>query len=321
VRSAGLAQCSLLLCAALITSAGCSNRTKATNPSNPNNPGSPTAPSSASSAVGYVYVNSKTTTSTPDIQTFAYAADATGQLTPLPGSPFTLGISTSAIGTAANKAYVVANSSTETKINTYTIGSNGALTLGPQFDAGPIDTQFASDVASQEHIPSQLAVNCSMRVGGFDRNGQTLYGAVTCSAGSNYYARIASFAVDSSKGSLTYLGNTYTGAKTASFPFLSLLDNDAYAYQVYATGCGTILGGGVFSFARNSDGLLISIHTVISPPAQPPEATSGAGSSGYVFGPAATDATNHVAFIEAPCFFLGGASPPIQLSTYTVNPD
>jgi hypothetical protein len=103
VRSAGLAQCSLLLCAALITSAGCSNRTKATNPSNPNNPGSPTAPSSASSAVGYVYVNSKTTTSTPDIQTFAYAADATGQLTPLPGSPFTLGISTSAIGTAANR--------------------------------------------------------------------------------------------------------------------------------------------------------------------------------------------------------------------------
>lgn len=264
-------------------------------------------------AVAYVYVTGRNAYSGSD-QIVAYAADTNGQLTPVPGSPFNQDVGS----IAATNAYLVAGTNSGSDINTYTIGSGGALTLGPQFDYSQVDSQIGSQIASQSG--SQSSVTCGMGVDTFDRTGQSLYTEVLCSDGANNYDRIASFAFDSSNGTLSYLGNADTGI-TFNFPTLSFLGNNQYAYQVYPTGCSTFTGGGIFSFARGSNGLLNAFPTVASRPPTPPGATAGAGPFGYEPGPLATDSSNHVAIVEDACFFLGGANQPVQLAAYTANPD
>jgi hypothetical protein len=274
---------------------------------------------SSGSAVAYVYVAIQAT-SPGAYQIVAYAADANGQLMPVPGSPFNQDVSTM----AANSAYLLAGVNTAgtnsaSDINTYTIGSNGALTLGPQFDYSQIDSQIASEIRSEYQTGAQKMI-CSMGVDTFDRGGQSMYAEVLCTDGSNNYDRIASFALDPSNGTLNYLGDAETGT-TFNYPNFPFLGNDQYAYQVFPTGCSTFVGGGVFSFARSSNGLLNAFKTVINRPPTPPAATSGAGPFGYVIGPAATDTTNHAAFVEDSCFLLGGAPQPVRLAAYTANPD
>jgi hypothetical protein len=267
------------------------------------------------STSAYVYVSSQPTSGTLPTQTVAYAADTNGQLTPVSGSPFSLGIGMM----AANSAFLIAASNSGSDINTYTIGSNGALTLGPQFDDSQIDSQIASQIASQYQTGAS-SVTCGMGVDTFDRSGQSLYTEVVCTDGSNNYGRIGSFAFDSSNGTLSYLGDAESG-NTANSPALPFLGNDAFAYQVAPRGCSTFVDGGVFSFARGSNGLLNAFPTVINRPPTPSGATPGAGPFGYVNGIAATDTTNHVAFVEDECFFLGGANQPVQLAAYTANSD
>jgi hypothetical protein len=307
-RFPSLVLCSFLMCAASLALSGCNNGAASSNPSNPSSPSNPGSSGSQSSSVAYVYVTSETASSGPT-QIVAYAADANGQLTAVTGSPFNQNVGSM----TASSAYLIAGANSGSNINTYTIGSNGALTLGPQFNYAQIASQ----------IGSQVGGTCGMEVDTFDRAGQSLYTEVPCTAGPNNMELIASFAFDSSNGTLSYLGDTNTGV-AFSFPGLSFLGNNNYAYQVYPTGCSTILGGGVFSFARSSNGLLNSIPTATTPqkgPPMPPDATSGSGPFGYVAGPAATDTTNHVAFVEDACFFVNGSPQPVQLAAYTANSD
>lgn len=308
-RFAGLVPCSFLMCAACFVLSGCNNGTMSVNPSpNPGNPGNPGDTSSSGSNAAYVYVTSQTAVPGP-FQVVAYAADSNGKLTPVPGSPFSQDVGSM----VASSAYLIAGANSGQNINTYTIGSNGALTLGPQFNYSQISSQ----------ISSQTGGTCGMDVDAFDHSGKFLYTEVPCAAGPNNSDLIGSFAFDSSNGTLSYLGSADTGT-TFNFPGISFLGNDEYAYQVYPTGCGTELDGGVFSFARASNGLLSSIPTVTTPqkgPPLPPGATAGSGPFGYEVGPGATDTTNHVAFAEDACFFVGGANQPVQLAAYTANSD
>jgi hypothetical protein len=236
-------------------------------------------------------------------QIVAYAAAANGQLTPVPGSPFSQNVNSM----VATSAYLLAAPNSGSVINTYTIGSNGALTLGPQFNYSQIAAQIG-----------QQGETCTMGVVSFDRTGQNLYAGVGCTNGPDNYDYIASFAFDSSNGTLSYLGDTPTG-DTGS-PALTFLGNDEYAYQDDG-GCLPNVGDGPYSFARSSSGLLTEIPTSITEPPTPPGATGGAGPFGYVAASFAADNTNHLAAMEAPCFFLNGANPPVQLAAYTVNPD
>ena len=232
----------------------------------------------------------------------------------MPGSPFNQDVGS----IAATNAYLLASTNTGSDINTYTIGSNGALTLGPQFDYSQIGAQIASQVASQQH--AQTGAPCGMGVDTFDRTGQSLYAEVLCVNGTNPIDLIASFAFDSSNGTLSYLGDAGTGV-TFNFPALPVLGNDEYAYQNGNDGCGTFPGG-FYSFSRSSSGLLTQISS--KSPTEPPTpagATAGAGPFGYVAGALATDNTNHAAILVDPCFFLNGANPPLQLAAYTANSD
>lgn len=217
---------------------------------------------------------------------------------------------------AATSAYLVAApNNSGSVLNTYTIGSNGTLTLGPQFNYSQIGSQIASQI-------SQPGYTCStMAVLGFDPTGQNLYATVGCSQGPNNLTYIASFAFNSSNGTLSYLGDAPLGVG-GSFPSLSVLGNDEYAYEYSGGGgCSDFVDvGGIYSFARSSSGLLTEIPNSITEPPTPPGTTAGAAPSGYFVGSFAPDTTNHLAAAEEQCVTASGPQP-VQLAAYTVNPD
>lgn len=280
---------------------GCGGATKVStgdpsSPSNPTGPGDPAGSDGASPAVAYVYVSNETAASGP-AQILAYAADSSGQLTPVSGSPFNQNVYSMAV----NGAYLVA-AAPGPGVNTYTIGSNGALTLGPQFNF----TQLSS---SQSNIDIKCASLGNLV---FDRSGQSLYGYAAnfdCANGA-----IVSFAFDSSSGSVSYLGDLNIGYESSGA--IRFLGNDDYAYSAFSGPYWDIL-----SLARNSNGLLVSdsdftpAHLI----APPPGATMGAGPVGYTPGLTATDTANHVAMVEFPNFAVSGNTQSAQLAVYTAD--
>jgi 6-phosphogluconolactonase (cycloisomerase 2 family) len=132
---------------------------------------------------------------------------------------------------------------------------------------------------------------------------------------------IASFAVDSPNGSVSYLGNVNIGYESSSA--ISLLGNNNYAYSALNDNC---MYGGISSFDRAAGGLLSYISATVTP-AQGPPAPPGATSSGvkvpsYAANLTATDTTNHVAMTEVPCYAVAGvADTQVQLATYTADSD
>jgi len=316
MRSTSLVSLSLSISLAAFVLSGCNNSTVTTSPNNPSSPSTPSGPSNpgtptgSSSNVAYVYVSGWADGNTTSNQTTAYAAASNGQLTAVPGSPFTLNISKM----AANSSYLVASPLSGQTINSYTIGSNGALTAGPQFNYAQIASQ----------IGAQIDGTCGMSVISFDPSGQSLYSEVACTdVNTNQHDFVGSFALDSKDGSLNYLGDAETGP-TFNGGFLSIPGNDQFAYQLVGTGCSTFTGGGFYPFSRASSGLLTAIPAVVNPKNGPPipaGATSGAGPYGYFPIMVAADNTNHLAVAEAACFFVNGNSPPLQLASYTVNAD
>ena len=264
---------------------------------------SPTGPSS-SSAAAYVYVvSSQPNTSNPN-QIVAYAADANGQLTAVPGSPFSQNVSS----LAANGTYLLAAATSAPDINTYTIGSNGAISLASQFNyAQALGYQSSNDTVCSS-VGDLL----------FDHTGMSLYtavGNVSCSNNNG----IASFAVDSSNGSVSYLGDANIGYEASEA--ISLLGNNSFAYSALNDNC---MYGGISSFDRSSSGLLSYTAATVTPQFGPP-APAGATSSGvkepsYAANLTAADTTNHVAMTEVPCYALGGvAATQVQLATYTAD--
>ena len=296
-----LIQFTVVVCAASFVSGGCSSARISPGSTTGTTP-SPTPPASTTAA--YVYVTSLPTAASSTYEIRAYAADGSGQLAPLSGSPFNQSVAS----VTASGGYLVASTPSQPDINSYKIGSNGTLTLASQLN-----------YAQQMGFQSSNDTTCSS-AGGFifDRSGQSMYAAVGNYDCSNNNA-IASFAFNSSNGSLSYLGNVNIGYESSAA--ISVLGNNNYAYSALFDAC---MYGGISSFARESNGLLNDSPATITPEFGP-SAPSGATSSGvsqpiYRPGFTAADTTNHVAMAEYPCFAVGGVDDTqVQLATYTAD--
>ncbi len=303
MRFPGFLQSSFLLCTASLILSGCgatSTNSSSGSSGNPTNPSNPSG--SSSSTVAYVYVANATASGGP-YQIVAYAANSNGQLTAVPGSPFAQNVDS----LAASANYLLAATTTGSDINTYTIGSNGAITLGPQFNYGTDLGYQSSNNSVCSYLGNLL----------FDPAGKSLYGEVGNIQCSDNNA-IASFGLDSSNGNLTYLGNTNIGYEASGY--IALLGNDDYAYSALFNGC---MYGGLTSFSRASSGLLSVASITTTPPHGPPPPPGATSNSvqepGYDAGFTAADTTNHVAIAEYPCFAQSGTTPQIQLAAWTAD--
>jgi 6-phosphogluconolactonase (cycloisomerase 2 family) len=227
----------------------------------------------------------------------AYAADAKGQLAPVPGSPFSQSVGS--IG--ASGGYLLAASLSQSDINSYKIGSNGALTLGPQLTL------------------TQQTGGTTCGNGGkfvFERTGKSLYAEIDDCSGNK---EIASLAFDSSNGSLSYLGNVNIGTKSSAA--ISFLGNNKFAYSALNDAC---LYGGMSPFSLSNTGLVDLTSFVqtpqFGPPVPPGAKISDVKQPSYAAGFTATDTTNHVAIGEYPCYALNGvAVTQVQLAAYTAD--
>lgn len=245
------------------------------------------------STVAYVYVsntpNLNTTDHTPS-QITAYAADANGNLTSVPGSPFKEDVGSMVV----NGLYLMASANTQTTINTYNIHSDGSLTFATQ-------TNYAQDNYN----------NC----GGagtlfFDHTGQSLFVQeyhIDCSNSGT-----ASFAVQDATGQLNYLGNTITGSEYGNKNAAFFIGNNVYAYTAGPSGCYIY---SVDGFQRANSGLLSSFDD--GAPAYLPGPPGGF----RIFAPdlAAADTTNHVAITETPANPPGCLGLPVRISTWTAD--
>lgn len=300
MRSLRLFFISLSLTVLPFALSGCnSNTVKVADPSNPTDPGNPSDPGGSNSTAAYVYVANRTAAGGPE-QILAYAADANGQLTAVPGSPFNQNVDS----LASNGTYLLASSASDPNINTYTIASNGAPTLATQFNYGQQTGYRSSNNAVCGSVGGLL----------FDRSGQSLYGEVVNISCSSNNA-IASFTLNSTNGSASYLGNVNIGYNSSGA--IAFLGNNQFAYSAFPGIYWDIL-----SFTRESNGLLDENKAFnhVSPMPAPPGSTPGL-INGYTPGLTATDTTNHVAIAEFPDFTIAGstATPPVQLAVFTAD--
>ena len=204
-----------------------------------------------------------------------------------------------------NSSLLVASANTQPDIDTYKIGSDGAITLATQFDYSKQTGYKAGECGGVSDLY-------------FDRSGQSVYATVN-----NYQCAdnnaIASFAVDPSAASLNYLGIENIGYDSS--PQIAFLGNNAFAYSALNDTC---MYGGIDSFARGSNGLLTSFATNATPqqgpPAPPGAASAGVKLASYAAGLTATDNANHIAMEEDPCFQQNGTvATQVQLAVWTAD--
>jgi hypothetical protein len=240
---------------------------------------SPTESSSilASTApVAYVYVSTATNGTTGQVH--GYSTAPNGALTAVPGSPFpTVGVNYMAV----NGKWLFGVANTDTDIDSFSIGSNGALTLKHTYTV----TNPGSGVISVY----------------LDHTGSTLY--------ADYYTTnndYLSFSINQSTGQLTKLGDLPGGPPNNS-P-VSFIGNNVYAYS---SSCYHF-GPEIIGVKRNADGTLSYLNSNSPFPAE---------KSGGFYCPwkAAADPTNHVAIATEPLNSNWGQDGPLQLATYTVG--
>jgi hypothetical protein len=243
-----------------------------------------TSNSTGSAPVAYVYVsNNPSGSSTNEIQ--AYAAAASGKLTPVSGSPFRDDVTSMAV----NGKYLFASTRNGIYVAAFVIEADGALlwkvsTDIVQFNQG--DCGFSGPLL-------------------LDHTGATLYDLEFQSDCSNNSYQ--SLAVNKSTGRLQNLGSSI-GDAWLNLP-ASFIGNNIYAYMA------TCLGNSyweIVGYKRGSNGLLKDIS--INAPTPAPKA-------GDFFCPSQTaaDPTNHVAItLQAVNQDFNPDGPPL-LATYTAD--
>ena len=234
------------------------------------------------SPVAFVYVSSSPSPNNYEIN--AFAADPSGKLTPVQGSPFAADVQSMTV----NGQYLFGSNGID--IRSFSIAPDGAL-------------QRVATINAQQFNGS----NCGGPTELFlDHTGTTLYdldydGDVCAN---NTYQ---SFGINSATGELTYLG-----ASSASVEFevpLSFLGNNVYGY---GSGCFHLYAS-IYGFQRNSDGTLTSVNTN----APMPVAKKG---DFYCTALAAADSKNHVAISVQPLNAqTWQPDGPRQLATYTAD--
>jgi hypothetical protein len=231
----------------------------------------------SSPPVAYIYVSTATNGTTGQIR--GYSAAPNGALTAIPGSPFqTVGVNYMAV----NGKWLFGVANTDTDIDSFSIGSNGALILK--------DTYTVTNPG-----PGVISVY-------LDHTGTTLY--------ADYYTTnndYLSYSINQSTGQLTKLGDLPGGPPNNS-P-VSFIGNNVYAYS---SSCYHF-GPEIIGVNRNTDGTLSYLNNFNPPfPAE---------KSGGFYCPwwAAADPTKHLAIAMEPLNPNWGQDGSWQLATYTVG--
>lgn len=238
---------------------------------------SPTETSTSSTGpVAYVYVVSAPTATTGVI--YGAAAAANGTLTSIPGSPFQYNVNYM----AANARWLFGVANADEDIDSFAIGSNGALTLKDTY----VVTSNGNGVISEY----------------FDRTGSTLY-ADLYSTNNDYL----SYSIDQLTGQITAMGDLGGGPGNGS-P-VSFIGNNVYAYS---SSCYHF-GAEIVGVQRASNGTL-SYLSNFKPPL-PAEKSGGF----YCPWLAAADPTNHLAIAIEPLNSNWAQDGPWQLAVYTAD--
>jgi hypothetical protein len=233
------------------------------------------SPEATSGPVAYVYVSSLG--GNLKYQVVGYEAAANGVLTPIPGSPFADNVTALAL----NGAWLFGVDPTGQNIDSFSIGSDGALTYKDKYTTsltgGSLYDLF------------------------LDHTGSSLY-SIYYTTNNDYLSQ----SIDQVTGQLSFLGDL-SGGPDHNVP-LSFTGNDQFAY---ASSCYHF-GPEIFGVQRASDGILSYLN---STPPFPAEKSGGF----YCPWAAAADPTNHLAIALTPLNSNWGSDGPTQLAVYTAD--
>jgi len=233
------------------------------------------SPQSTSGPVAYIYVSSLV--SNTKYQVVGYKAATNGTLTPIPGSPFADNVNWLAL----NGAWLFGVDPTGTYIDSFSIGSNGALTYEDKYttnlNGGTLYDLF------------------------LDHTGASLY-AIDYTTNNDYLSQ----SVNQETGQLSFL-NDLSGGPDKNVQ-LSFIGNNKFAY---ASSCYHYTNE-IFGVERASNGTLSYLN--INPPF-PAEKSGGF----YCPWAAAADPTNHLAIALTPLNSNWGSDGPTQLAVYTAD--
>jgi len=268
--SRSISVCSLAL-TAICASTVLASAQVTSSPTESNSTQNSTAP------VAYVYVSSFPNGSTGQIN--AYSASSTGALTAVPGSPFPDNVTYMAVNGAW--LFGIENNPNESLIDSYSIASNGSLTLKNTYTAEP-----SAGVTSVY----------------LDHTGSTLY--------SDYYTTnndYLQYSINQSTGQLTYIGDLAGGPANNS-P-VSFIGNNQFAYS---SSCYHF-DPAIIGIQRHTDGTLSYLTNFNAP--LPAEKSGGF----YCPWLAAADPTNHLAVAMEPLNSNWGQDGNWQLAAYTAD--
>jgi hypothetical protein len=239
--------------------------------------------SSPSSPVAYVYVSSSPSSGKSQIN--AYAANSSGELTPIAGSPFSAK------------------------------GESMALTSKWFFTTDAVNI-YSSSISSAGALKQVSAINAQKYSGSgdaggpyelfLDHTGATLYDFYV-NLGGTGNSGYQSIDVDQDTGKLSYTGATPSGEDFQGV--LSFIGNNVYAYGDSCYHGTPIING----FSRSASGTLTDLN--LNPPIPPAPPEKGA----YCPGPGvAADTTNHIAVPLTPDNDMA-IDGPTQLGVFTVD--
>jgi len=231
--------------------------------------------------VAWVYVSS-ILGATSGSEVYGYSVAPNGVLTRLPGSPYAVDAGQMAV----NGKYLFGSMLDNVNINTYLMGSDGALHYAATTDVLTPNKGCG--------FPGKLTL---------DHSGASLYNLDYLGSGcaNNTFE---AFGVVKNTGRLTFLGDA---GDSVNLTGLTFAGNNLYAYGSDCYHFNPV----IYGFKRNSNGSLTTLN--INPPY--PKVSTG-GWCPYL---AAADPTNHLAIPMYPLYDYGSPAGPYQLATYTVD--
>ena len=249
-------------------------------------PAHPPEPKDSTAPVAYVYVSAVNPASGYSaFEVYGFATASTGQLTPIPGSPF---LDADVSHMAVNGKYLFGSDYNQIDIDTLSIEPNGALTY-----------VMATDVVQGENCDFPGALF-------FDHTGASLYNVDIYGVNCANFA-YQGFAEEKESGSLTFLN--YAGDSPEYNTVLKFIGDNKFAYS---SNCADF-NPAIYGVRRAGNGLLTLLNINPALPAAP------ANQSWCPF-LAAADQTNHLAVPMYP-IEDGDQLGPYQLAVYTADCD